>query len=199
MTGYAFWNEGTPRVLRTTECVKLPSGKLCLKIVGPIPSEGLYRYQEASVSVGAHQRLDGSYTYTIEDNTIIATPQVVDVDLEVLKQAKLQELAAYRYKVETGGLALPDGTKVGTDREDCAIITGKSVYFDKKPQAASVKWKGKNGFVEIPRAQFELIAIAVAEHVQSCFDREADLALVIEELETAEAVANFDVAANWTV
>jgi hypothetical protein len=193
---YALWNNGSPHILRTTKNVKLPNGKVVADVVAPIPEQGLFRYEERPASPAAHQRASGM-AYTLERDVVVGAPVLASRPLEEVRAEKLAALAAHRYAIETGGLTLQDGTRIGTDREHCAIITGKTVYLGKKPNALSVKWKGRNGFVEIPRAQFEEIAIAVVEHVQRCFDKEAQHAAEIEALASPADVAAYDFTIGW--
>lgn len=120
------------------------------------------------------------------------------------KAEKKAALAQRRWEVETGGLML-GGVIVRTDRESQALIAGKQLYLDKVPAATEVRWKAESGWVIIPRAQFEQVAIAVAEHVQACFDREGELAAEIDAIpEDDEAAAwmaldAIDVQAFWPV
>lgn len=48
----------------------------------------------------------------------------------------------------------------------------------------SCRWKTESGFVELTAPQILAIADAVRAHVQSCFDREAELLLLIEAATT---------------
>jgi hypothetical protein len=109
--------------------------------------------------------------------------------LEELKQTKLQEIAYERWKEETGGITLPDGTVVKTDRESQALLTAAVLKAQDDPDYV-VNWKAKNGWIQIDAATLTAIADAVRAHVQACFDKEKQLtekimaATSIEELET---------------
>ena len=105
-----------------------------------------------------------------------------------LKAEKKASLAALRFEIETGGIMIANMT-VKTDRESQALITGKQVYLDKVATATEVKWKAESGWVTIPREQFEQIAVAVAEHVQRCFDREGELVDEIDAIPADDPVA----------
>jgi hypothetical protein len=48
------------------------------------------------------------------------------------------------------------------------------------------RWKTAGGFVELGAEAVIAVAVAVREHVQGCFDREAGLTSVIESAETVE-------------
>jgi len=108
--------------------------------------------------------------------------------LEELKQTKLQEIAYERWKEETGGLTLPDGTVVKTDRESQSLLMGAALFAKEDPTYA-VNWKGANGWVTLDASIILQLAAAVRQHVQACFDKEKQLtekimaATSIEELE----------------
>jgi len=95
--------------------------------------------------------------------------------LEEVKIAKLEELAAARWREETGGLTLPDGTIIKTDRESQALLTGAALSATLDP-GKDIEWKGVNGWVTLTSAQILEIAAAVRAHVQAAFSREKALA-----------------------
>jgi hypothetical protein len=106
------------------------------------------------------------------------------IPLETARVLKLAEIAAARYEAETGGVAV-GGMTVQTDRESQALITGAALAATLDP-GYSCRWKTAAGFVELNAAQVVAVAQAVRAHVQSCFDKEAELAAVIAAAETEE-------------
>jgi len=108
--------------------------------------------------------------------------------LEEAKEAKLAEIADARWQAETGGLSLPDGTVIKTDRESQALLTGAafSLYAD---PTATVEWKGDKGkWVDLDSKQVLVIAGAVRAHVQGCFSKERDLSEKVNACGTVEEV-----------
>jgi hypothetical protein len=108
--------------------------------------------------------------------------------LEEVKADKLAELAQARWEQETGGLTLPDGTTIKTDRESQALLTGAafSMYAD---PTARVEWKADKGkWVDLDSKQALMIAGAVRAHVQGCFSRERDLSEKVNACGTVEEV-----------
>ncbi len=95
--------------------------------------------------------------------------------LEEAKAAKLAELAEARWREETGGLTLPDGTIIKTDRESQALLTGAAFSATLDP-GKDIEWKGANGWLTLTSAQILEIAAAVRAHVQAAFSREKALA-----------------------
>ncbi len=107
--------------------------------------------------------------------------------LDEVKAEKIAELAQTRWEQETGGLTLPDGTEIKTDRESQALLTGASLYALQNA-TATVEWKGANGWVTLTASQIQAIAMAVRNHVQSAFSKEKELAAKVEAAGTAEEV-----------
>lgn len=86
----------------------------------------------------------------------------------------LAEYAAdRRFGVETGGVIV-NGVAVATDRDSQAMISGAYAYIQKRPTSA-IKFKASSGFVTLDAATVEAIALAVGDHVQACFAKEAEV------------------------
>lgn len=120
----------------------------------------------------------------------IETPADPVDDTEAQKLIKTQELAALRYEKEIGGIALPDGTQINTERDSQALINGAFSASLLNPDII-IDWKGENGWVQIDAEQITAIAQAVTMHVQACFTRERELSELIE------LDVNADITAGW--
>lgn len=103
------------------------------------------------------------------------------------KEAKKAEIAQARYNAEIAGI-----NGIRTDRESQGLITGAALKA-MQDSAYTCKWKGIDGFVELTATQIIAIADTVRAHVQSCFDREAELLPLIAAA-TTEAELE---AINW--
>ena len=124
--------------------------------------------------------------YWVSDNgdgTYTATPKGV----EVLRALKLADIAASRYALEVGGLTLPDGAKIKTDRESQSLVASALLRVQRSP-ALLIDWKGENGWVKIDKAAVEAIADAVGDHVQACFTAER---IKADELKDVIAAGDF--------
>lgn len=99
--------------------------------------------------------------------TITSTPK----DVSTAKAAKSAEISAARYALETGGINLPGGSRISTDRDSQAMITGALLTVQRNP-AAIIDWKGETGWVQLDKPAVEAIADAVSHHVQACFSAE---------------------------
>lgn len=129
----------------------------------------------------------GAPEITVADGRATATYPVLNYSpdevvgiLEAAKAAKRAEIASARFEAETAGI---NGIK--TDRESQALITGAALKAMQDSEY-SCRWKGVDGFVELTAPQILAIADAVRAHVQSCFDREAELVALIEAAESPE-------------
>ena len=91
-------------------------------------------------------------------------------------------LAWARYVAERRGV-----NGIRTDRESQSMITGAALKA-MQDDTYSCKWKTDAGFVELTAPQILAIADAVREHVQGCFDREAELLALVEAATTPEEV-----------
>ncbi len=97
-----------------------------------------------------------------------------------LKTAKRAEIAQARYTAETAGIPV-NSVKIKTDRESQSLITGAALQA-LQDSAYTCNWKTEAGFVSLTAEQIHAVAVAVREHVQACFDKEA---VLIEQVEVA--------------
>ncbi|WP_336268795.1 DUF4376 domain-containing protein [Vreelandella arctica] len=137
---------------------------------------------------------------------------VADVDTETLeilaphgdwelhgnisKEATQRELAAVRYNRETGGVELPDGSRIRTDRESQAQVNAAYTTL-RDSFLTTADFKGENGWVTITLAEITPIAKAVAQHVQPCFTAERRVSEKINAAEDAEALNAIDIAGEF--
>lgn len=109
---------------------------------------------------------------------------------------KLAQLAALRFEKETAGITVA-GTEIKTDRESQAALAATYVSM-KNGLLQTVRWKGRGRWVTMTPAQIEPTARAVAEHVQACFAREAELTdALLLIVDNPVAVANYDISTGW--
>lgn len=95
-------------------------------------------------------------------------------------QMRLRDYAAQiRYQKEIGGLTLPDGTRVATDRDSQSKIS-QALTLLEKGWVPSISWKTASGWVPLDVAAMTLVAQAVAAHVQGCFAAEQALVAAID-------------------
>lgn len=101
-----------------------------------------------------------------------------------LRNRKYREIATARYNAEIAGV-----NGIRTDRESQSLITGAALKAMQDPTYIC-RWKSENGFIELNATQIIAIADVVRAHVQSCFDREAELLPLIEAAATEAELEN---------
>lgn len=146
--------------------------------------ENFYRPQlengvEMNMAVGDGDTTEPGYIYDGE-RFYRETP------LSRIKKDKLAELAAARYYAEVGGVIL-NGMAIDTGRESQSLITGAALAATLDPDY-TCGWKTESGFVTLNAATVIAVAQAVRAHMQACFDREAELGVLVEAAETVESV-----------
>ena len=116
------------------------------------------------------------------EQTAAISAYFAPMTLHECKSAKKVEIANARWQAEVSGV-----NGIRTDRESQSMITGAALKAMQDSEYAC-KWKTEAGFVELNAAQILAIADAVREHVQGCFDREAELLALVEAATTPEEV-----------
>lgn len=117
----------------------------------------------------------------------VAPPDPDPPTLEGAKATKKSEMAVARLIEEESGINLPSGVHIDTDRVAqwqmaSALITFRSGFV------TSTKWKTNGIWVDITLPQLEVIAAAVAQHVEACFAKEEALWATIDACTTVEEV-----------
>lgn len=129
-------------------------------------------------------------------NGEVVPPAADQITIETAIASKLADLAAYRFKRETGGITV-NGINILTDRESQATLTGAYVAVQLNPDRM-IDWKASDStWTQIDKSTVEFLAGAVADHVQACFSAEKTLSAAIQSLETVDDVLAYDVAVEW--
>jgi len=135
-----------------------------------------------------------AYEWHWDSGKVVPIP-LPEITLEEAKAMALQELAAYRYQQETGGITVA-GARISTDRESQAMLSGALAYSAMTP-GVLIDWKGEDGWTTIDQQTLAQIALAVGAHVQACFSREKAHAEAISALATVESVLAYDITMGW--
>ncbi len=199
---YALDDNGTLRLMESLPSrLRLPDGftRTGLDELGPkqLAELGIYPAKEDRPALDPATQVYGEPKLSFDGETVIAVYPVIEktkeqmlAELAGAKEAKLAELAEARWLAETGGLTLPDGTVIKTDRESQALLTGAafSLYAD---PTSTVEWKADKGkWVDLDAKQVLMIAGAVRQHVQGCFSKERDLSEKVNACTSAEEVGS---------
>lgn len=137
------------------------------EIPAPIPDEAipLSEDQWSLLTSGEYVMLDGD---------VVAAPEALPT-----KDQLLAHLATHRWAVETGGIQL-NGMTVATDDRSKTMIMGARIAAMANPDHV-VNWKMPDGsWVQLDAATITAISDAVLNHVNNCFEKEAEVAALIE-------------------
>ncbi|WP_024696138.1 DUF4376 domain-containing protein [Pseudomonas syringae] len=88
-------------------------------------------------------------------------------------------IATRRYQAEISGITL-EGLPIETDDRSKLLINGAAARAARDSNY-TLKWKTLEGFVDLPAAQVLIMADAVSDHVQDCFNREAELQAAVAD------------------
>lgn len=134
-----------------------------------------------------HPKADDPQSY-VQDFTVVALPA------ETAKANLKRYVAERRWQTETGGVTLPDGTRLPTDVEARPRF-GTALSGCPADGTVSVKLDGE--FHTLTHAEMTALVTAIATHVQVCFDHERDLHELIDAAETIADLEALDVTTGW--
>lgn len=135
---------------------------------------------------------DFYYNNLQSDGTYIVVPKPA----EVVRTMLLAKISAKRKQVEVQGIKIGNSI-IATDRDSQAMV-GNAYSSLKNGLISSINFKSDSGFVTFDLATFEVIAKAVAEHVQSCFTIEMNHVAALSDMNlTFVQLIAYDVEANW--
>jgi hypothetical protein len=132
------------------------------------------------------------YSNMQADGTFITTEK----SAEVVRSVLLAKVSAKRRQVEVQGIKIGNSI-IATDRDSQAMI-GNAYSSLKNGLISSINFKSDSGFVNFDLAGFEVIAKAVAEHVQSCFTIEMNHVVALSDMNlTFVQLIAYDVETGW--
>lgn len=129
---------------------------------------------------------DETLTPDAERKVVIAKRKQINLTAaekaEIAAQANaqwFQQIAEHRYRAETAGMVL-EGIPVDTDDRSKLLISGAAQRAAREP-GYTLRWKTYEGFIDLSAEQVQAMADAVADHVQACFNREAELQAAVAD------------------
>jgi hypothetical protein len=127
---------------------------------------------------------------------LVNTTAVQEARLERVRQVKRQELAGYRYKIETSGVTTEQGVHVLTDRESQGQLNAAYTTLD-KGFVTAVDWKSATGWVQVTLTELTPLAQACSKHVQECFTAERRVDEALTAMLDEAALTEFDVRVEF--
>lgn len=113
------------------------------------------------------------------------------------RAALVAAVTAKRWESETGGITLPNGTRVLTGKSDQNRITSVIVNAE-IAGIQSVDFKSDSGWVTLSIGEIKGIAAAIGAHVQACFTAERMHHEAIAALDAA-GIETYDINTGWPV
>ncbi|MBG0810595.1 DUF4376 domain-containing protein [Methylosinus sp. H3A] len=150
----------------------------------------------AVVPIDADSVDSAAYRQWLADGNVptpLATPTLAEAKIK-----KLAALAERRWRAETVG-TMASGMNLPTDEKTQAKLTA-AVVASVLDNDYAVNWKLADGnFVLLDHATLVAVAQGVRAHVQSCFDREAQLVTAIGAASDVAALAAIEIETGWPV
>ena len=130
-------------------------------------------------------------TWVVTDAPAEQVAKRVAAIREVLKRAATDK----RWRVETGGMTLPNGARILTGKDDQARITATIAGME-GAGITSVDFKSADGWVKVTLEALKDIRSAMARHVQACFSAERAHHEAIDAAPVSD-LAGYDINAGW--
>jgi len=127
----------------------------------------------------------------------VGSPEAEVGNLEQALTHQRELLSFHRYKVETGGVELPNGNTVDTNRAHQAQLS--SVHGTLKEGLVEViDFKGPDGWITATLTEIRPLFQAVTNHVQKAFRVERQVEDALTALETAQEAQDYLVVEEFT-
>jgi hypothetical protein len=110
------------------------------------------------------------------------------------RAVKFDDLARVRWERETGGIEMPGGGLVRTDRETRASLVEALNSLDAGLMSEPIVWKLQDGWVDLTGDYLREIIAAVSAHVKACYAAERSVSIL---LAAAPDPASYDVASAF--
>lgn len=123
-------------------------------------------------------------TWEFLENKVISHYEIRPLDLPVAKQNYLDRAALYRYQKEIEGIRITLNNSeyfIETDRESRIKYIEKYVSMQENE---TVMWKFSEGWVSLTKQDFNSITTAIDSYVQSAFDWEYAMTMLINSKDT---------------
>lgn len=187
----AFWNNGAYRVVRVGSLDRV-TGRFIGK--NPDPSIDLYDYEEVKPTLSEYEIL-GPKVVAFVNGVIRVTYDSQSMAVEAVKASEIRKVKSRRDQVINAGIywLAADGNTyiVQTDADSRRELIGAVVGLNETSGLTQI-WRMKdNVLVSLPSADFKAMAIAVRDHVNACYVRQAEL-----EAAVAGGIP-YDISAGW--
>jgi hypothetical protein len=131
--------------------------------------------------------------WNFDNNIATGTYQIVEKDINVVKNDLKNRLATNRYRKETGGIKMTlQGIQVTIDtrRGDRDIFLQKLMMMG---DGDTVDWKFPEGWLTLTKTELQLVVATGAAHVQGQFNWEASVSAQIDAATTLAELDAIDI------
>lgn len=135
--------------------------------------------------------------WDVTANDVTVTYDIIPIDLDTTKRHLKHVLAAHRYKIEVGGIRLPDGTLMPSDRETQSRIAHAHLICMTQPDRISFEWKRDSAWSTLDVSDIMGVATMLADHVQYCYKSEKLVGDIIDATSTVAEAMLIDVTSEF--
>jgi hypothetical protein len=190
----AFWNDGAPRKIKGTT-VNLPGGSVIMG-ASVDPDIDLFNYVTAGPTAQRDTQRQLPSTFENDGWTITETRHVETAPIESLRVHKNSQVKQMRNTVMNAGIEW-NGYTVQTDADSRREMVGAVVGLDKSGGDSQIWRMLDNVIVELTAAELVEMALAVHNHINSCYLVQGGFELTISMESDSEALLDIDTSAGW--
>ena len=164
------------------------------RVVVPLERPAHDPLTEFVVPLAPQEDAEGQWSQAFEVRAML--PEDIEQALQAEQARLAAAVTARRWEVETGGITLPTGTRVGTTVEDqnrISTVIGNAQLAG----ITQVDFKSKSGWVSLSLDDMRGISSAIARHVQACFSAERNHHEAIDTLTSLAQALEYDVRTGW--
>jgi len=200
------WNNGSPRKAKVSgsgnrQKYTLPDGVVMTGKITANADLDLYNYVETGPGQGEYQQAAG-ISYSVDGDTITGTRTVSDIPLEQAQSTAKRKVKSKRDAVMNGGVEFQAASGdpvyvVQTDGDSRRELTGAVVAANEDSLTVQGWRMADNEMVVMDIADFKAMALAVRNHVNACYERQAALEAEIDNAADVDGIRAIDIDAGW--
>jgi len=200
------WNNGSPRKAKVSgsgnrQKYTLPDGVVMTGKITADADLDLYNYVETGPTPGEYE-CAGSISYNADGDTITGARSVIDLPLDQAQSIAKQKVKAKRDAVMNGDVEFQAASGdpvyvVQTDGDSRRELTGAVVAANEDSLTVQGWRMADNEMVVMDIADFKAMALAVRNHVNACYERQASLEAEIDNAVDVDAIRTIDIEAGW--
>lgn len=143
--------------------------------------------------------LSNARSWKQEGIQYIAEYDLKPIDLSILKNEIKNKITEKRWEVMTGGLKLPNGTRIATTVEDQNRISTvvSNSHLAGLTKESKVDFKAKSGWVTLTIGELETLTGLIGKFLQRCYTAERQHHEAVDALSDGLAIVDYDFNKGW--